>query len=353
MSFVVSSSAIKDNRVSLKRFFGADSVLKLSAEERNLVRVIEAGLEKVEAGLAQELTFTSSIADSAARYLFEAGGKRVRPSLLLLAAALGDGATEKVIQAGIVVELTHLATLYHDDVMDESELRRGVPTAQHAWGNSVAILTGDLLFAKASQLLVDAEREVLEVQSETFERLVLGQLHETIGPQPGEEAIAHYLQVLADKTGSLISASVQLGALTANVDQQYLAALKTYGEKTGVAFQLVDDVLDLAPVSHKTGKKAGTDLRSGVVTLPLLKLRLLAESDAEAATLLEVLEGAEGGESFERAIHELWQHSVTGETLDLARGWAREAVAALAPLPEGVVKSTLEKFALGIVERNA
>lgn len=139
------------------------------------------------------------------------GGKRIRPVLTLLTAQLGEGNNHAVITAAQAVEITHLASLYHDDVMDEAEMRRGVPSAQNVWGNSVAILTGDLLFARASKLVAGLGEGAIKLQADTFERLCLGQLHETIGPRPGDDPIEHYLQVLADKTGSLIAAAAQMG----------------------------------------------------------------------------------------------------------------------------------------------
>src|SRR6185369_8944000 len=157
----------------------------------------ERGLDEVESGLLREVSFTDDLADVTTRYLLEAGGKRVRPTLTLLTAHLGSGNNPAVITAAKAVEITHLASLYHDDVMDEAQMRRGVPSAQTVWGNSVAILTGDLLFARASRLIAALGDRGLELQAETFERLVLGQLHETTGPQEGDDPIAHYLQVLA------------------------------------------------------------------------------------------------------------------------------------------------------------
>ena len=144
------------------------------------------------------------------RYLLEAGGKRVRPTLTLLTAQLGEGNNADVITAAQAIEITHLASLYHDDVMDEAQMRRGVPSAQAVWGNSVAILTGDLLFARASNLIAQPRRARARRSSRTpSSGSCLGQLHETIGPRDGEDPIEHYLQVLADKTGSLIAAAAR------------------------------------------------------------------------------------------------------------------------------------------------
>ncbi|HEY0247661.1 MAG TPA: polyprenyl synthetase family protein [Gryllotalpicola sp.] len=335
--------------------FGLAEKLTASPAERALARRLDEAIERVEAGLKQELRFADQIADVTATYLLGAGGKRVRPVLTLLTAQLGSGVNDRVVKAAEVVEITHLASLYHDDVMDDAPLRRGVTSAQLVWGNSVAVLTGDLLFARASQLIADLGDRAIRLQADTFERLCMGQLHETIGPQGGEDPIAHYLDVLADKTGSLIAAAAQFGVAFSGAPAEFEPAVLEFGEKVGIAFQLVDDVIDLSGADADTGKQAGTDLRAGVVTMPLLKLRALAATDAEASALLGELEshviGAPEGADVSAGVARLRAHRVTAETLDEARGWAAQAVAALAPLPVGAVKKALTRFADTVVDR--
>ena len=332
---------------TLSSSLGLGEKLFASSEERRFAAAIEAGLDRVEAGLVTDTAFTDDIADAAGRYLLEAGGKRIRPTLALLTAQLGDGVNDDVIAAAEAVEITHLASLYHDDVMDDAELRRGVPTAQNVWGNSVAILTGDLLFARASRIFAGLGERALELQAETFERLCLGQLHETIGPKPEDDPIQHYLQVLSDKTGSLISLAAYVGVVFSNADARYREPVQHFGESIGVAFQLIDDVIDLSASTAETGKTAGTDLRAGVPTLPLLYLRDRAPRDAEAAALLARIE-----RDVDAAIPELREHQVTRDTLTEAHRWAAIAVDALAPLPDGPVKKALTRFAEAIVERS-
>ncbi len=340
---------------TLSASLGLGEKLFASSEERRFADAIETGLAEVEEGLLREVAFADDMADVTSRYLLEAGGKRIRPVLTLLTAQLGEGNNPAVITAAQAVEITHLASLYHDDVMDEAEMRRGVPSAQNVWGNSVAILTGDLLFARASKLVAGLGEGAIKLQADTFERLCLGQLHETIGPRPGDDPIEHYLQVLADKTGSLIAAAAQMGVIFSNAPEELSAPVVAFGEKIGVAFQLIDDVIDLAE-PEETGKAQGTDLRSGVATLPLLFLRRAALTDPEAAALLARIERSVGADTDDpelaEAIAELRAHAVTAETLDEARRWAAEAVAALAPLPEGPVKLALTKFAEAVVERS-
>lgn len=345
---------------TLSSSLGLGEKLFASSDERKFAHAIEEGLESVEAGLLGEMRFADEIADVTSRYLLDAGGKRVRPVLTLLAAQLGSGNNDEVIKAAQAIEITHLASLYHDDVMDEAQMRRGVPAAQSVWGNSVAILTGDLLFARASKLVAALGERALTLQANTFERLCLGQLHETIGPRPDEDPIEHYLQVLADKTGSLIATAAEVGVIFSKAPEEYVIPVRTFGEKIGVAFQLIDDVIDLSDAADVTGKEAGTDLRAGVSTLPLLYLRALAKTDSDADDLLRRIErdvnAAFYGEADEAdiaaAIAELRAHPVTAKTLDEARRWAADAVAALEPLPDGPVKKALTRFAESIVERS-
>ena len=341
-------------RKTLGASLGLGEKLFASSEERQFAADIEAGLEIVEQRLVEQVRFADEIADVTSRYLLDAGGKRVRPVLTLLTAQLGDGANDAVLTAAQAVEITHLASLYHDDVMDEAEVRRGVPSAQTVWGNSVAILTGDLLFARASKLVASLGEAAIAIQADTFERLCLGQLHETIGPRAGDDPVAHYLQVLADKTGSLISASAVVGVLYSDAPLEYRAPVETFGEKIGVAFQLIDDVIDLSAEIEETGKVAGTDLRSGVATLPLLYLRDLAVTDAAAADLLARITSDDTSDAdFEAAVAELRGHEVTTRTLDEAHRWSREAVEALSVLPGGPVKRALTRFADTLVERSS
>ncbi|RFA17044.1 geranylgeranyl pyrophosphate synthase [Subtercola boreus] len=328
-----------------------------TGDDRRAAKAVEDGIVRLEDQLLAETVFHDGMAEVSARYLLDAGGKRVRPLLAFLTAQLGEGVTDDVVTAATSIELIHLASLYHDDVMDEAEQRRGVPTAHTVWSNSIAILTGDLLFARASKLLSILGERAIRLQADTFERLCLGQLHETVGPRAGENEVAHYLQVLADKTGSLIAASAQLGILVSRAPSEYEQPVFDFGEKIGIAFQLVDDVIDLAPPSDETGKTAGTDIRAGVVTLPLLYLRRDAATDPAAADLLARLApeaiASTPPTQVDALVAELRAHPVTLETQVESRRWAADAVAALDPLPDGTVKKTLIRFAATMVERSA
>ncbi|RRJ86023.1 polyprenyl synthetase family protein [Gulosibacter macacae] len=343
--------------------------------ERRLKAELDAGLERVEQVLRDEVRYADEVAQVTTTYLLDAGGKRLRPMLVLLTAQLGDTTSSTQLdRAAAAVEITHLASLYHDDVMDEATLRRGVTAAHLRWSNSTAILAGDLLFARASQIFSALGPRAIHLQAEVFERLVLGQMHETIGPAGGENRLDHYLQVLADKTGSLISAAAIYGVMLSGAPSEYEDAMREFGEGVGVAFQIVDDVIDLSVQSEKTGKLPGTDLRAGVETMPVLLLEQRAEAgDTAAADLLERIRTRVAGttpgsadQSLARPdavgstdeaeiagiVAELREHEVTRETIAAAQAQVRRATDALEVLPAGVVREALREFAERLVDRD-
>lgn len=330
------------------------AALDLSLVEPSLDEAVRAGLVQVEQRLHEAVGQADRLADDASRHLVLAGGKRVRPMLTLLASHLGDPSRPQIVDAAVVVELTHLATLYHDDVMDSAPMRRGAPSAHQVWGNTVAILTGDLLFARASTIVADLGVEAVRIQAETFERLCLGQLRETVGPRPDEDPVEHYLQVLKDKTGSLIATSGRFGAMFAGCGGKVLDVLIAYGEKVGVAFQLADDVIDLASDGAQSGKTPGTDLREGVATLPVLLARRAAADGRGGGRLLELLDGdLSDDDALAEAVGLLRAHPAMEEARAEAVRWAREAVAVLDPLPDGAPKQALLAFAGAVVARTS
>ena len=227
-------------------------------------------LARVEASLMETAHPGDDLFTEASRHSIAAGGKRFRALLVLLAAQFGDPKDPRVLQAAVAIELTHLATLFHDDVMDEAEVRRGHPSVNSRWSNSVAILTGDFLFAQASRILADLGPEAVRIQAETFNRLVAGQLAETIGPRPGQDPLDHYMHVITEKTGSLIATSGRFGAMFSGAPAEVAARIALACEQLGVAWQLSDDVIDIASDPEQSGKTPGTDLRQGVHTLPVL-----------------------------------------------------------------------------------
>jgi len=312
-------------------------------------------LAQVDAALDAAVASADALADDASRHLVAAGGKRFRPLLTLLAGELGDGSRPELVDAAVVVELTQVASLYHDDVMDSAPLRRGAPSAHTVWGNSVAILVGDLLFARASALVAGLGPEAVVLQSRTFERMCLGQLHETMGPRAGDDPVEHYLQVLSDKTASLLSTSARLGAMFGGCPPEVVDAVAAYGEKVGVAFQLADDVLDVASSGAESGKTPGTDLREHVPTMPVLLLRqrvARGEGTADDAALVARLDGDLSDDAALAAVvADLRAHEVLAETRELAGSWAREAAAELEPLPEGPVKQAFGDLAQALADR--
>jgi heptaprenyl diphosphate synthase len=327
--------------------------LDLPMADAALAESVRVGLAAVESRLREAVVQNDRLADDTSRHLIEAGGKRVRPMLTLLAAHLADGSRPEVIEAAVVVELTHLATLYHDDVMDSAPVRRGAPAAHQVWGNTVAILTGDLLFARASRIVADLGPDAVRIQATTFERLCLGQMHETDGPGPDEDPVEHYLRVLGDKTGSLIATAGRFGAMFAGCSDEVIDVMVSYGEQVGVAFQLADDVIDLSSASGQSGKTPGTDLREGVPTLPVLLVRRAAlGGDASAQAVVALLDNDLGEDArLAEAVYALGEHPATVAARDEAARWARSAVEALAPLPEGPAKQALRQFAEAVVDR--
>lgn len=337
--------------------FGLTERVLAGPRMRRLLGTVEDGLVLVEERLASELTVSDSLADATTRYLYEAGGKRVRPLLCLLTAQLGKGTTPNVIAGATALEMTHLGSLYHDDVMDGADVRRGVPSAHAVWGNNVAILTGDLLFSRASQLMAQIGERAIRLQADTFERLVLGQMHETVGAQAGDDPVEFYLQVLADKTGSLIAAAAEAGVLFSDAPDQYREPVLAYGERLGVAFQLLDDVIDLSADPGETGKVPGTDLRAGVPTMPYLLLGR-AGDPASGALKAAIDDGvariADGADPaiLDDAIARLRDHAVTETTRRRAYEWADSAIAATEALPAGIVRDALVKLAHIVVDRS-
>lgn len=326
----------------------------LSVRDQVLEADVQAGLVAVEEGLLEATKSEVPFITEAAQHLVRAGGKRFRPLLVMLSAQFGDPYAPGIVPSAVVVELTHLATLYHDDVMDEADVRRGVSSANTRWDNSVAVLTGDFLFARASQILADLGPEAVRVQALAFERLVTGQILETAGPQDGRDPVDHYLDVLGGKTGSLVAVSCRFGAMMSGADETVVDVLTQYGERLGVAFQLADDVLDIASDSHESGKTPGTDLREGVPTLPVLRLRERAArlGLAEDRELCELLDSDLSDDArLAQALHRLRDHPALEQARRDTVRYAKDARAALAPLKECDAKTALVELCDAVVHR--
>ena len=307
------------------------AIFGLQSVDRALAKSIKSRLSDVEDRLRKEATSDDAFINEAATYLLSAGGKRFRPMVTLLAAQLGDPDNDDVIKAAVAVELVHLASLYHDDVMDEAPRRRGEPSANARWTNTIAILTGDFLFARSSGVLADLGPEAVRIQAQTFERLVSGQIMETVGPTDGVDPVAHHLRVLSDKTGVLIATAARYGAMFSGCSTDVIEALREYGEAIGIAFQIADDILDIASPSEVSGKTPGTDLREGVMTLPMLLVQAAnLESDAHLRSLLgrPLTDDAEHAE----ALALLRENHAMDLAKQIAREWSARAAEALAPI---------------------
>jgi heptaprenyl diphosphate synthase len=313
---------------------------------------VTAMLAAVEEALRSNVASADPLVADAARHLMDAGGKRFRPMILALGAEFGDPARSEIVSAALVVELTHLATLYHDDVMDEAAVRRGAPSANARWGNSVAILVGDYLFARAADIAASLGPEAVHLQARTFARLVHGQIAETVGPR-GSDPIEHYLSVITEKTASLMSTSARFGGLFSGAAPEHVEALAGYGETIGIAFQLSDDLLDIASESVQSGKTPGTDLREGVPTLPVLYALADDDQDASAVRLREILAT---GPVTDDALHAealglLRESAAMKRARETVRMYAEEARFRLAPLPDAAPKRALESLCDVIADR--
>lgn len=313
---------------------------------------IRSDMKRVEDLLRKQIQGDYPLVIETSRHLVEAGGKRLRPLLALLAAQFGDPKRAEIIEAAVVCELTHLATLYHDDVMDDAPLRRGVESANARWNNTVAILTGDYLFAKASDLLADLGPEAVRLQARTFERLVIGQITETQGSTTGLSMLDHYLKVVADKTGSLIATSARFGALLSGAPTEIVESLTRFGEKIGIVFQLADDIIDISSESNESGKTPGTDLREGVPTLVTL---LVLESKGPAdQQLREILSAPIENETVvATTLEQLRSHEAMKTAKKLLHQYADAAQLELKNLPDGSAKRALIELCETIITRTA
>jgi heptaprenyl diphosphate synthase len=322
----------------------------------NVAPALEAQLisqmAQVESLLRSHTRSEYPFVDETAHHLVAAGGKRLRPLLTLLTAQYGDPSGQGVIAAAVACEITHLATLYHDDVMDEAPLRRGVESANMRWGNTIAILTGDFLFAKSSDLLADLGPAAVRLQARTFERLVIGQIMETQGPNPGQDPLEHYLKVVADKTGSLIAASARYGGMISGAPAEITDTVTIFGEKIGVAFQLADDVIDIASESNQSGKTPGTDLREGVPTL--VTLNVMKSNDPADTDLKRLLSAPiEEETTVQQVLVALRNHKALDESRQQLMQIAKEARSALGPLPINDATGALMSLCDAVIDRSA
>ena len=326
------------------------SKIGLTGIDSQLEARLEQQLLKVEELLRSHIKGDYPLVVETSRHLVEAGGKRLRPLLTLLAAQFGNENSKGIVESAVVCELTHLATLYHDDVIDEAKLRRGVQSANDRWGNVVAILTGDYLFSKASDLLADLGPEAVRLQAKTFERLVIGQICETQNKDKPDLTVENYLKVVSDKTASLIATSARFGAMLSGTAKEQIELLTQYGEKIGIAFQVADDVLDVASEMTESGKVPGTDLREGVPTL--ITLLVKQANNAADKNLIKKLSGPVAESEISSVLSELRKHNAMNQARDYLQSLAKEANEILMKLPDIPARSALIKLTSLLVERS-
>ena len=311
---------------------------------------LQAGLGRVDELITATVDHDDPLIAEASGHLAEAGGKRFRPLLTLLAAEVGGGATDEVVAAAAGVELIHLASLYHDDVMDEADIRRGVPSANAKYTNSTAILIGDLLFGRASELVAGLGAEAVLIQAQTFVRLCAGQIRDDRACPPGDDPIRYYLSVLEDKTGALISTAARYGAMFGGCAPDVVLLMTRYGQQLGMAFQLADDLIDIASDAVETGKTPGTDLREGVDTLAVLYAK--AGTDPADARLRELLSGdLRDDDRHAEALALLRANPALTRARETTRRVGREAVDLLGPLPASDAKTALTALVTSVVDR--
>jgi heptaprenyl diphosphate synthase len=305
---------------------------------------VRDGVARIEQLMETELRGSDDLMTEAVLHLFEAGGKRFRPLFTVLSAQLGPRPdADEVTIAGAVIELVHLATLYHDDVMDEAQVRRGAPSANLRWGNNVAILAGDYLFATASRLVSRLGPNAVRIIAETFARLVTGQMRETRGIDEGAngaDPIEHYLKVVYEKTACLIGAAGQFGAMFSGADEDQIQRLSRLGSIVGTVFQISDDIIDIDSDPDESGKLPGTDLREGVHTLPVLYA--LNDSGPDADRLRELLVGPIDDDArVAEALALLRASAGMAKAKDSVARYAAQAREELAALPESAGRQAL------------
>jgi heptaprenyl diphosphate synthase len=317
----------------------------LEAPDPVLEADIRRRLEEVEAALEKAVRAESDMLAETASYLLAAGGKRFRPMLVLLSGYFGDPTDPRLIPGSVSIELVHAATLYHDDVIDEAESRHGVASVNARWDNTVAILTGDYLFARASEISTELGTDVCALLARAIATLCDGQIREVEASGRVTQTQDAYLEIIRRKTGALIATSCRLGGMLSDAPTEFLDVLEEFGEALGLAFQLSDDIMDVVSSEAELGKEPGVDMKEGVYTLPVL--HALAEDPRadELRTLLS--EGAPGGERLDRALGivrspETIAHSRAAVTAEVSR--ARSLAERLPEQPARRALVTLAEF---------
>lgn len=314
--------------------------------------VLADEMAQVDAVIAQRLSSDVALIDQIAHYIVHAGGKRMRPKLVLLFAnALGFDSAAR-FELAAVVEFIHTATLLHDDVVDESSLRRGKPTANALFGNAASVLVGDFLYSRAFQMMVSVDRmRVLEVLAEATNVIAEGEVLQLMNMHDPDISVESYLRVIRFKTAKLFEASARLGAVLADAPADVEEACAAYGRALGTAFQLIDDVLDYEGDTHELGKNIGDDLREGKTTLPLL-IAMERATPEQRALLRHAIEEGEL-DKLQDIVAIVRSTGALESTREAARAEARQASECLQQLPRNKWTESLLEFAIQSVERHS
>ena len=307
-------------------------------------------LGRVEERLLEASTADDPYLTKIAQHLLLAGGKRFRPLLALLAAEFGDTDNPRPVEAGVAVELIHVGSLYHDDVIDEADTRRGASSANANWTNTVAILAGDFLMARASEVAAThLSQESVRLLAATYAELVEGQTRELQLTDDLTHSLEDYQQVIGGKTASLIRTSARLGAMAANAEPEVVEALSTWAWELGMVFQIADDALDLVADEETIGKPAGSDIREGTFTGPVLRA-VAAENGGQVVALLEAGHPY-SDETVNQVIDLVRDGGHVDAALDTARTRLTIAESALATLPKSEPRTILESLGSYLLHR--
>ena len=321
-----------------------------------IVELIADDLGAVEAKLTEQTASEYTFVDMAVQHVVEGGGKRLRPILVVLSAKVCGYEGSDAHTLAAVVELIHVASLVHDDVLDEAAIRRGRETLQTKWGNKVAVLVGDYLHARVLSMLVSrrADDPAMAILADTTQAMCEGEVIHAYKSGDFDISEAEYLKIISFKTGKLIAASCTLGAHLGNpAETQQIEALTTYGQQIGTAFQIVDDLLDFTADSDKLGKDAFGDLREGKLTFPIIYARSVCNDD-EKQMLEKVLHpDTDETEAIDFVKSLFLRYGVEPHCLKVAQGYADHAKAALAALPETPARIALEHLADYVVSRES
>jgi heptaprenyl diphosphate synthase len=321
----------------------------LEAPDAELERQLRARLDQVEQFLEKSVRTDYDLLSEAAIYLLQAGGKRFRPMLVLLAGSFGDPSDARLVPGAAAIELTHVATLYHDDVIDEADYRHGVPSVNARWSNSVAIVSGDYLFARAAEIASDLGTEVTRLLARTIATVSNGQLREVASAGRLDQTEDAYRETIRRKTASLIATSCRLGGLLSDAPPEHIDVLEGFGEAVGLAFQLSDDIMDVVSTERELGKEPGVDMKEGVYTLPVLHALERGDRRDELAELLRP--GPPDGDRLHRALAIVRSDGNLNHARAAVTAEVRRAKDLARRLPEGKAGSALLNLADFIAAR--